>query len=373
MNRAFLAALRVAPQNVDEAAQKLWLAELRKRCVEWMCMQDALASRTMELRAIEMRSYDVWEQSMTDAEAHAVCSDVAAIESNGDIEDLLLPTYLLTNSIFAQPPDGEPEARHDGQLETQFPLELRKGRPRNFGVYMGRGTCVSFSIEPLREPDLVEDKKWPLTTSIDAEAEDDLRLIGWGGGESVLAYRGRHYIATYGGDLHGVAYLEWLTPAATRRGLCTFEDNGFERIVTARLDPQADCDALARTPGEDVAGPIAVDLDNDGRLDSITVDGEDSGAGCGHSWRNIQLVNAAGEAEVSPRNEALAKITGLEGGPVMLLTSKGREYVYGVGGQDVPTVYSVTKDGIVPQCEFRVQYKRRVKSQFLFKTVKPRP
>jgi hypothetical protein len=85
------------------------------------------------------------------------------------------------------------------------------------------------------------------------------------------------------------------------------------------------------------------------------------------------LVNAKGDTEVSPRNEALAKLTGLEGGPVMLLTSKGREYVYGVGGQDVPTVYSVTKDGIVPQCEFRVQYKRRVKSQFLFKTVKPRP
>ena len=265
---------------------------------------------------------------------------------------------------------GEVESKHHGQLETQFSLELQKGRPRTFGVYMGRGTCVSLSIEPMREPDSKEDLQWPITTSIDPDAENELHLIGWGGGESVLAHRGRHYVATYGGDLHGVAYLEWLTPAATRRGLCTFEDDGFERIVTARLDPHADCDALARTPGEAVATQMSVDLDNDGRVDSIDIDGGDSGAGCGSSWRIIRLLTSSGEVEVSQRNDSLAKLPGLEGGPVMLLTLNGKEYVY-AENEGVPTVLSVTKTSVVPQCEFRIQYKRRVKTQFLFRSREP--
>ena len=50
----------------------------------------------------------------------------------------------------------------------------------------------------------------------------------------------------------------------------------------------------------------------------------------------------------------------------MLLTLKDKEYVY-ANSEDVPTVYSVTKTGIVPQCEFRVQYKRRVRTEFPFK------
>jgi hypothetical protein len=50
----------------------------------------------------------------------------------------------------------------------------------------------------------------------------------------------------------------------------------------------------------------------------------------------------------------------------MLLTLKDKEYVYGETVTGVPTVYSVTKTGVVPQCEFRIQYKRRVKTQFSF-------
>ena len=364
LNRAFVAAHRVAPQDADEAAQELWMAKLHKRCFEWTCVRDALAHRTMELRAIEMRSYDVADKPMTDAEAKTVCADVAAIESRGGIDDLLLPTGELTQFRYTETVDSGADTQHDGQLENRFPLELRKNEPRDFGTFMGRGTCVMFSIEPIRNPNAAADEEWPSTTSIDPESEDELHLIGWGGGESVLAYRGRHYIATH--HRHGIAYLEWLTPAATRRGLCTFEDNGFERIVTARLDPHADCDALARMPGEEIAGPMSVDLDNDGHLDSIGVDGEDSGAGCGHSWRSIKLLDARENAEVSPRNEALGKLSGLEGGPVMLLTLKNKEYVY-ANSEDVPTVYSVTKTGIVPQCEFRIQYKRRVKTEFPFK------
>jgi hypothetical protein len=327
---------------------------------------DEIARSTFERRAIEMRSYDVTDKPMTDAEANEVCTSVAAIESRGGIADLLLPARQLKTSLFAKTEDGEAKAENEGQLEVQFPLELRKGHFRSFGRYMGLGTCVMFSIWPVREPDPAEDLKWPATTSNDEEAADELNLIGWGGGESVLAYRGRHYIATYNGEDHGIRYLEWLTPAATRRGLCTFEDDGFERIVTARLDSQADCDALARTPGEEVVGPMSVDLDNDGQMDSIGVDGEDSGAGCGHSWRIIRVLDAKDEPEVSPRNDALAKLTGLEGGPVMLLTLKGKEYVYAESRENVPAVFSVTKTGVTPQCEFRIQYKRRVKTQFPF-------
>jgi hypothetical protein len=366
MNRAFVEANRISPQDVSEADQQRWLVGMRKDCTENICMRAMLARRIFALRAIEMRSYDVADTPMTDAEVQGVCANVAAIESHGGIDDLLLPTTELKFSPFEKPAADEDEGENQGQLENRFALEVRKGHPRNFGRFMGRGTCVMFSIYPIQEPDAKEDEKWLLTTSSDPEAEDELHLIGWGGGESVLAFRGRYYIAQDGGDRHGIRYLEWLTPAATRRGLCTFEDNGFERIVAARLDPHADCDALARTPGEEILGPMSVDLDNDGELESIESDGEDSSAGCGHSWRAIKLLNAEGDAEVSARNEALQTVIGLEQGPVMLLTLKDKEYVYGETVTGVPTVYSVTKTGVVPQCEFRIQYKRRVKTQFSF-------
>jgi hypothetical protein len=115
---------------------------------------------------------------------------------------------------------------------------------------------------------------------------------------------------------------------------------------------------------------MSIDLDNDGKLDAIAVDGGDSGSGCGSSWRNIRLLTANGDGEVSSRNEALAKLTGIEGGQVMLLTLKGREYVYAASSEEVPTVYAVTHTSVVPQCEFRIQYKRRVKTQFLFSSEK---
>ncbi|HTE42076.1 MAG TPA: hypothetical protein VK629_14720, partial [Steroidobacteraceae bacterium] len=244
-----------------------------------------------------------------------------------------------------------------------FELALHHGRRTSFGEYMSNGSCVMFSVEAIADDGSADDTNWPTTKCVDCDLEE-LRLIGWGGSESVLSYRGRHYIATYGGWSHGIEYLEWLTPAATRRGLCTFEDTGSERMVAKRLDPGADCDALARAPAEDIAAPGS-DLDNDGKSDPVVVGGEDSGAGCGRSWRNISFVDANGDVEASARNDELRKLIGLENGPVKLLTLKGKRYIYAKNG-DVTAAYSVTKTAVIPQCEFRIQYKRRVKTQFSF-------
>jgi hypothetical protein len=300
---------------------------------------------------------------MTDASATEVCEYVAEVESLGGINPLRVPTEKLppfSRQAMVDATAGADPFR--GQLEQLFDLELREGEPTRFGTFMSTGTCVMFSISPIVKPDSQRDSRWPQTTSADPAAEDELHMIGWGASEVVLAHRGRHFIATL--HDHGTAYLEWLTPAATRRGLCTFEDNGFERHVVATLSAGADCEELARAPGEEIAAATEVDIDNDGRLDSIAVDGEDSGAGCGSSWRSIKLLTPGGEVEVSPRNEALMKLVGLESGPVMLLTSKGREYVYALGPQATPTVYSVTSTGVEAQCQFRIQHKRRVKTQF---------
>ena len=371
MERAFADAHRLAPRSAVEAEQGVWLTALRENCRERICTREWLSRRTIELRGIEMSAYDVAESPMTDAEANKVCSDIAAIESRGDIGNLLLPIESLQYPIGSDISADAMNNDRYGQLEHQFKLELRKDQQTDFGDYMGRGTCVMMSIAPRKLVDPIDDAKWPQTTSID-ESEEELHLIGWGGGESVLAYRGRHYIATFGGDGHGIVYLEWLTPAATRRGLCTFDDTGSRRVVAERVDPQADCEALASAKDE-VAGLVDVDLDDDGKADPLSVGGEDSSAGCGRSWRNVQLVDGNGDPEASPRNEALGQLVGVDSGPVTLLRLKGNAYVYAMSGDFMSAAYRVTKSGVVPQCKFRLLYDRRVKTRFSFEKQKESP
>src|SRR5687767_7541099 len=82
-------------------------------------------------------------EPMTDAEAKAVCEEIAAIDSRGAIQALMVPTGERV-SLSAEPIEGE--VHHDGQLEKRFTLDLHPGQPSPFGVFMSSGTCVSFTV-----------------------------------------------------------------------------------------------------------------------------------------------------------------------------------------------------------------------------------
>src|SRR5687768_11992087 len=126
---------------------------------------------------------------MTNADAREICEYVAEVESAAIDNPLRVPMEKLPSYSRGSMSDGhDDDTPPRGQLEESFELELGAGAPRRFGHYMGTGTCVMFSIAPFGQPDLPMDAQWPQTTSAAPEAEDELHLIGWGGGESVLAH-----------------------------------------------------------------------------------------------------------------------------------------------------------------------------------------
>jgi hypothetical protein len=259
----------------------------------------------------------IWFQSasaapLSAAKAAEVCGQVLNLANAGKLGNSVLPLQHLTADEIAKWEDVRRAAGSgmiaypDGKLEYDWDGD---GRANLLYRLVGGGTCHDFtfvdaanaaSINPYSEIGQL-----PYLAVGDAfaiEADESLRWAGWGATEYFAEIAGEPVIVT--GQLerapNKLTLVSWFAEGR-KRPLCSFERTSeivqkvtFSKdgkLCRAARNPRAlqvrmaKSDAVAQMLRSghlvDSASVVRLDLDSDGRTDSIALGVYSSGAGCG--------------------------------------------------------------------------------------------
>jgi uncharacterized protein len=290
------------------ASQLAWLRE-RDKCSTGDCIRTAYEQR---IEAIEHSG------EMTDTRAAAICTTVVQAINDGSI----------VSQFIAMDPESEGDrqrwaagTRKDESLNGVKRLSIH-GRARTFSLTASAGSCSSYSIGDM-------DAKVPYREPADAENDERLRWSSWGYDDHLMIVEGEPIVLTggFGPQRWRGTLVSWIGTDGTTRPLCALDLSGRIETRILRAGDAALCAAAAsgkvqavaweksgvaiddasrnaRPMHVDAYQSARVDVDLDGKSDTIIRFEYASGAKCGsfHQWLRY-AERVAASAPVEPRPE----------------------------------------------------------------------
>jgi hypothetical protein len=112
------------------------------------------------------------------------------------------------------------------------------------------------------------------------------------------------------------------------------------------------------------AFPLTLDADNDGKTDHLVLNGEDSGAGCGHSAAWFDVIDpATNTSRGGPLSKALRSIGKYNSRDLNIYSHEGAYYLEG-DLEHAPALFALSRGALETECVFRVQPKRVVEKVY---------
>ncbi|MFH2043845.1 MAG: ankyrin repeat domain-containing protein [Pseudomonadota bacterium] len=390
--------------------QRGWLSDIRNRCTDLSCLKLAYTKRIEQL-AIK----SAW---MTNEKEQAICKAVVDAVNDGSIAKRIIPFEQASQEDKLAWKDNSPSS----MLYLYQTLKINAhGKPITLGLIQGGGTCGNCDIEDIKAP---VNAVYP-----PYDSEERFRWGGWGECDHFLFIEGEPIIVTgnFKWGLSNASFVSWLAPDGAKRALCAFDidpakkptrnlmtnnnpklcdavsNNRFDEIpwTTSLTIPKERSDNYAARwdssnnhfdeipwttlliiPKEssdnnatrwDSSNNATLDINLDGKDETIVLFDYSSGAGCGSYRQWLREFTpyqgtALPEGSQTPLNQIFA---GNGNGPIKnamkgddwytikLFRYAGKPYILAQGTECSAQVISVWENQISTWCEYQVlpQYK----------------
>lgn len=359
--------------------QRSWLRATRNRCPDVACLKSEYTKRIDQLAAEQK-----W---LTNAKVRSICDAVVQAVNDGSIGSLI-------QSFHTPSPEEErlwnANAAGSSLYLHQTQTVRSKGVERTLGFIQGGGTCGNCDIV-----DLVA-KQTELYPPDDEQ--ERLRWAGWGKCDHLLFIEDEPIIVTgrFGWGESRMSLVLWLAPDGAKRALCYSTPTRKINVKTVRSDDAELCRAASEEGAVEMAPwpvPVAVprgpralgtetrvtvsdmkfdeawgtrmDIDMDGKEDTIGVFDFASGAGCGsyHQWL-MELTPDGSSVAKTPLNDVLrSREWGPIKGPhwktddwfsVEIFQYRGKPYIRGRGMDTSAAVMSIWGGQLQAWCEYQL-------------------
>lgn len=348
-----------------------------------------------------LRELSSAETGMTNEKEKKICSAIVDAVNRGSIAQMILS--------FERVSAEDERAWKENQAAFSM-LYLHKtlkinahGKSTTLGLVQGGGTCGNCDIEDIYAP---VSEVYP-----EDDAEERFRWKGWGQCDHFLFVDGEPIIVT--GNFHWgqsrATFVTWLAPDGAKRALCLLgpeSGNKPMRKLVANHDPEL-CEAVGRgrveeipwkktldIPNEntgndatmwDSSGDVEIDINRDGKKETVVLFDHASGAGCGSYYQWLREFSA-GQRSVFPEeppsgaetqlNQALQGI----GGPIKnarkgddwytikLFRYAGKPYILAQGAEVGAAVVSVWGNQKKTWCEYQVIPQHKVETYYPVET-----
>jgi len=387
MSSAYEQAITVAedPRRLKEE-QRRWLRDVRDHCSDPSCLEIVYTDRIQQLlRHVLLISNEKEE---------AICKTVVDAVNDGSIAKRFMPFEMASED------DTRAWAENRSNFSSLYLRQTLKinahGKPITLGLVRGGGTCGNCDIENINA---LETEVYPPDDS-----EERFRWKGWGQCDHFLFVEGEPVIVTgnFGWGQSRATFVTWLAPDGAKRALCYLgpDQPRKTKIKLVKNNNPGLCDAVAKNrieeipwstsltiPREDTGNDATMwnsskgamlDINLDGRKETIVLFDHASGAGCGsyRQWLREftpQQRSAFPEESQSSTETPLSKIFASSGlGPVKgtkqgdewhgvkLFRYAGKPYILGQGTDASAEVISVWKNQKKSWCEYQVLPQHRV-------------
>ena len=374
--------------------QHRWLRDVRNRCSDFYCLKSAYTRRIEQLS-----TKSTW---MTNEKEQAICKAVVDAINDGS----------MAKRIKSFEPANEDDRRAWEDRRPSFSsLSLNQtlkisahGRTATLGLVQGGGTCGNCDIEDINA---IESAVYPFD-----ESDDYYRWMSWGQCDHFLFIEEEPVIVTggFGQGTSRATFVSWLAPDGAKRALCYLgQDSGKKttRKITTNNNPEL-CDAVGKNridgipwatslsiPREntgndatmwDSSKNATLDVNLDGKKETIVLFDRASGAGCGsyRQWLREFTPEQRSIFQADPHSTAESPLNGIFAsngyGPVKnakesdewyavkLFRYGGKPYILGQGTESSAEIISVWGNQKKTWCEYQVLPQHRIEAFYPVET-----
>ena len=321
---------------------------------------------------------------MTPKRQRQVCEEIATLAHDELLSDLL--------ELGRKPSEEEnlqykTYTQRSWGIRSIFEAKDRAGIPLRFYLEGGLGKCPSSTMHSFDALVQSKGKDKGIDNAIDAH-DETFRWARWGGGDRLLSYRGDLYIATVNIDKKNdnkISLLSWLKDGRIRPlcGMHAHYPEGSKSVVYA-AQPQL-CRAVldksiapmtwkkapvTKNWNEDehkqrrdrfirhvnASKLVRLDVDNDGKEETVARLEYASGIGCGYVYRWMLVVDPT---TLRPAESPLNTLFTEKIDPAMaFLVHEGKTYAHARSLEQKPYVsnrglYSIENGALTTWCTFK--------------------
>ena len=348
-----------------------------------------------------------FDKPLSNQEAQQICKNLANLADNKRLK-----------ALFVTPENSKKENRNGFLLPTYSEIEEKqlsdyadfayrvadyllpisaKNKATHFSRFAPRGTCHQ---ENLFNPAILLKNKGKY---LGIETVDDPdNAVGWahrGAIDFPLFYRERYFIATVTGRQNDqLGLISWIKPDGNIRPLCAFDSKEInpkisqakkpalcQKVLTGKVQalpwqedvPQEGFREFQKKWDFSLATKQELDIDNDGRRETIGLFRHDSGAGCGGAYLWLNALNEEGGKIVSSPLDPIfnklkqvytrefdAKIR-----PLTIYALNGKNYVVALSQKTAANerdlaLLKIKQNEIETVCEFSAQRQTKISRFF---------
>jgi len=239
LNESYKATLAaISDKAALREEQRKWLQSDRDACKDWMCIQEAMRKRLVDLYNARLAAQPPLENTLDAKGARRACSEIGRLASND-----VLGAYTVAANAAVKPGPGDTSVIFP--FREGYSLPLRHGQPPvRYGLFNTGGSCLQLTMIPLRQ---ALTKPAPASATTDAPPEDDTALTCVTSDEFEFVDR-RFYLVSTTGEAPGL--IRWVAPDGEMPPICKLGPTGRVLTVERATEPTT-CAAQA-------AGNLAV-------------------------------------------------------------------------------------------------------------------
>lgn len=386
----------IAPdQRALISQQRAWIERVRDVCSDSNCLYRVYTQRILEMNEAQVVLTPISDAPLSDAEARDVCSEMAALANNRQLEKRVLRSmnphwvkdsalesrYVVSQSEMQTLLKNGPWSYSDVGEIVWLRLKQRDD-PVRFSISATGGTCPTdqmFSLSRLLvEPD---DRRGIEEVN---DPGDKIRWAYWGGADYPIIHRNRNFVITAGwGDPDAIRMVSWIKPDGKIRPLCLMERSEPSRTLTTATDRKL-CGRLIGTPRPespaDISGRVdlptnrddfeqrygrygagmkayRLDINSDGVMENVGYFSYSSGAGCGSedTWLSVLSPDLTRKIP-SPLQSVLDELNSVEG----VYTVQKQSYIEGARQGDGLGIFRIRQARMEPVCRYRLDYRYHI-------------
>lgn len=371
-----------------------WRDTTYSNCENMECLRNEYVRQISTFSEKVISAYDIKSNEIDDIEQKNICNSIAKLTESDEIsnfEQIVIP-YDFLREIDGQ--DGwrltrEELATLGTKLTHEEPEHVYKvklsgsGRTARFGSFFTGGSCSShniYNIDLFLDPSTRDYRD--VIVPVD-DLEDEIRWEYWGDGDVPYMISGRNLLIA--GSL-----VSWINPRGKILPLCMIGSSATSRKWTMRnkenicnavdsaknilelFSPlkEIDQNSLSQIEREEMREHVGLretyttvghlDLDGDGRKETMLHNVTDSGGGCGSHTEAVRLLSVDGQ-----QNRALAGLLSeLPGQGLKIAEINSKYYISAWDSADRRITYLIDNGKLAKMCESTPVWKYKVKRYF---------